>query len=83
MGLQSVCGIAANNRTKVDRCQKVTINGSGRIGRATFKIIEDTPGLQLAAINDLMPPDDLAYLLKYDTAYSRYQKTAETENHTC
>lgn len=61
---------------------KVAINGFGRIGRATFKIIEETPGLQLAAINDLMPPDDLAYLLKYDTAYGRYPKQVGHENHT-
>ncbi|HXV80567.1 MAG TPA: glyceraldehyde 3-phosphate dehydrogenase NAD-binding domain-containing protein, partial [Candidatus Binatia bacterium] len=46
------------------------------------KIIEETPGLQLAAINDLMPPDDLAYLLKYDTAYGRYPKQVGHENHT-
>lgn len=53
---------------------KVAINGLGRIGRATFKIILDTPGLELAAINDLVSPDNLAYLLNYDTVYGRYEK---------
>jgi glyceraldehyde 3-phosphate dehydrogenase len=52
----------------------VAINGLGRIGRAAFKIILATPELDLRAINDLSPPDDLAYLLNYDTVYGRYEK---------
>jgi len=55
---------------------KVAINGMGRIGRATLKIILDTPGLELVAINDIMDPDNLVYLLKYDTVYGRYEKPA-------
>ncbi len=50
----------------------VAINGLGRIGRAAFKIILDTPGLKLRAINDLVPISNLAYLLKHDTVYGRY-----------
>ncbi len=46
---------------------KVAINGMGRIGRAAFKIIMDQPELELIAVNDLMPLDNLAYLLHYDT----------------
>lgn len=53
---------------------KIAINGFGRIGRATFKIVLDTPGLELVAVNDLVPTDNLAYLLKYDTVYGRYEK---------
>jgi glyceraldehyde 3-phosphate dehydrogenase len=52
----------------------IAINGMGRIGRAVFKIILDTPGLDLVAVNDLVPTDNLAYLLKYDTVYGRYEK---------
>jgi glyceraldehyde 3-phosphate dehydrogenase len=52
----------------------VAINGLGRIGRAALKIILDTPGLDLLAINDLVPVNNLAYLLKYDSAYGRYKK---------
>lgn len=60
---------------------KVAINGFGRIGRATFKIILDTPGLEVAAINDIIPPDNLAYLLKYDTVYGRYgQEISNTDS---
>ncbi len=56
---------------------RVAINGMGRIGRATFKIIQDTPGLELAAINDLVPSENIAYMLKYDTVYGRYDKKIE------
>ena len=51
---------------------RVGINGLGRIGRAALKILMETPELELAAINDLVPTDNLAYLLKYDTVYGRY-----------
>ncbi len=54
---------------------KVAINGLGRIGRATLKIILDTPGLDLVAVNDLAELRNLAYLLRYDTVYGRYGKT--------
>jgi glyceraldehyde 3-phosphate dehydrogenase len=57
---------------------KVAINGLGRIGRATLKIVMDTPGLDLVAANDIGAPDSIAYLLKYDTVYGRYEKTVDT-----
>ncbi len=57
---------------------KVAINGLGRIGRATLKIVMDTPGLDLVAANDLGASDSIAYLLKYDTVYGRYEKTVDT-----
>ena len=50
---------------------KVAINGLGRIGRATLKILMDTPGLDLVAANDLGASDGIAYLLKYHTVYGR------------
>ncbi|MGC4097027.1 MAG: type I glyceraldehyde-3-phosphate dehydrogenase [Nitrospira sp.] len=60
----------------------VAINGFGRIGRATFKILAQTPELNVVAINDLAPPDDLAYLLNHDTVYGRYpmQVTASADS---
>jgi glyceraldehyde 3-phosphate dehydrogenase len=57
---------------------RVAINGLGRIGRATLKIVMDTPGLDLVAANDIGAPDSIAYLLKYDTVYGRYEKSVET-----
>ncbi len=53
---------------------KVAINGLGRIGRATLKIILDTPELELVAANDIVSPDNIVYLLKYDTVFGRYEK---------
>lgn len=53
----------------------IAINGLGRIGRAALKIIEDTSGAEVVAVNDLIPLDNLAYLLRYDTVYGRYHKT--------
>ncbi|MFZ7110326.1 MAG: type I glyceraldehyde-3-phosphate dehydrogenase [Desulfatiglandales bacterium] len=53
---------------------RTAINGLGRIGRAAFKIILEHPELDLAAVNDLVPTDNLAYLLRYDTVYGRYEK---------
>ena len=53
--------------------KRIAINGLGRIGRAALKIIIDTPGLELIAINDLMSIDNAAYLLKYDSVYGKYE----------
>ena len=50
----------------------VAINGLGRIGRAALKILLDTDGLDLVAVNDIADADNLAYLIKYDTVYGRY-----------
>jgi glyceraldehyde 3-phosphate dehydrogenase len=58
---------------------KIAINGFGRIGRAAFKIILDTPELDLVAINDIIPVENLAYLLKFDTVYGRYEKSVEVD----
>ena len=54
----------------------IAISGLGRIGRAALKIIEGLSGAKVVAINDLVPPDNLAYLLRYDTVYGRWHKTA-------
>jgi glyceraldehyde 3-phosphate dehydrogenase len=54
--------------------KRIAINGFGRIGRAAFKIALEKQGLEVVAINDLTDPQNLAYLLKYDTVYGRYNK---------
>jgi len=51
---------------------RVAINGLGRIGRATFKILATNPDVEVVAINDLTPGENLAYLLNHDTVYGRY-----------
>ncbi len=58
---------------------KIAINGFGRIGRAFFKLAITKPGLDIVAINDLGDLENLAYLLKYDSAYGRFGKEVKTE----
>jgi glyceraldehyde 3-phosphate dehydrogenase len=53
---------------------KVGINGLGRIGRATFKLLMDNPDLELVAVNDIGELENMVYLLKYDTVYGRYER---------
>ncbi|MGP4028767.1 type I glyceraldehyde-3-phosphate dehydrogenase [Actinomadura sp. 3N407] len=60
----------------------VAINGLGRIGRAALKILLDTEGLDVAAVNDIADADNLAYLLKYDTVYGRYGREVSAEDGT-
>lgn len=48
---------------------RVAINGFGRIGRAFYRLAHDREEIDIVAINDLGDPENLAYLLKYDSAY--------------
>jgi glyceraldehyde 3-phosphate dehydrogenase len=50
---------------------KVAINGFGRIGRTFFKMAVGHPDFEIVAINDLGDLENLAYLLRYDTAYGQ------------
>ena len=54
--------------------KRIAINGFGRIGRLVFRIIEESDDLEVVAINDLSTPEELAYLLKYDTNHRQYKK---------
>ncbi|NET41103.1 type I glyceraldehyde-3-phosphate dehydrogenase [Okeania sp. SIO2B3] len=52
---------------------KVAINGFGRIGRLVFRAGLNYPDLiEFVGINDLVPPPNLAYLLKYDSTHGRF-----------
>lgn len=61
---------------------KVAINGFGRIGRLAFRLMFGSSDFDIVAINDLTQAEDLAYLLKYDTAQGRYvgHEVSHTEN---
>lgn len=50
---------------------RVAINGFGRIGRAFYKLARTRPEFEIVAVNDLGDPENMAYLLKYDTAYGK------------
>ncbi|MBK9751783.1 MAG: type I glyceraldehyde-3-phosphate dehydrogenase [Chloroflexi bacterium] len=56
---------------------RVAINGLGRIGRAAFKLLMDTPELELVAVNDIGSLENMVYLLKYDTVYGRYARNVQ------
>ena len=52
---------------------KVGINGFGRIGRMVFRAVaKDFKDLEIVAINDLLEPDYLAYMLRYDSVHGRF-----------
>lgn len=59
--------------------KSIAINGFGRIGRAALKVIMDTPGLEVVAINDLMDIENAAYLFKYDSVYKIHEKDVSVE----
>lgn len=58
---------------------RIAINGLGRIGRATLKLALARPELEIVAVNDLGDLENLAYLLKYDSAYGRSGLEIRTE----
>lgn len=58
---------------------KVGINGFGRIGRLAFRAGVDNPDIEFVGINDLVSPDNLAYLLKYDSTHGRFKGTIEAK----
>ena len=58
---------------------RIAINGLGRIGYAAIKIIMDIPVLELVAVNDIVPIENVVYLLKYETVYGRYDQTVERD----
>ena len=56
---------------------KVAINGFGRIGRLALRRIQTLDDIDVVAINDLVDPEFLAYLFKYDTMQGRFDGTVE------
>jgi glyceraldehyde 3-phosphate dehydrogenase len=62
---------------------KVGINGFGRIGRMVFRAAtQDFPDIEIVAINDLLEPDYLAYMLKHDSVHGRFKGTVSVDGNT-
>lgn len=61
---------------------KVGINGFGRIGRVTTRLLIDDPAFELVAINDLTPPEQNVHLLKYDSVHGPFGKSVSYDNGT-
>ena len=60
----------------------VALNGFGRVGRAFLKLALRRPELTVAAINDVAEPANLAYLLRFDSVYGRYEPEVSLEEAT-
>ncbi len=58
---------------------KIAINGFGRIGRLVFRIATLYPDVHIVAINDIVPSDNLAYLLKYDSTHGIFDADVRAE----
>lgn len=59
---------------------KVAINGFGRIGRLVFRAGLDNPQIEFVCINDLVPAEAIAYLLKYDSTHGRFSGSVEAQD---
>src|SRR5687767_1805350 len=58
---------------------KVGINGFGRIGRLVFRAGIKNPNIEFVGVNDLVPPDNLAYLLQHDSTHGRFKGSVEAK----
>ena len=58
---------------------KVGINGFGRIGRFVFRAAQNRDDIEIVGINDLLPVDYMAYMLKYDTMHGQFEGTVEAD----
>ncbi|MCO5945257.1 type I glyceraldehyde-3-phosphate dehydrogenase [Mucilaginibacter flavidus] len=58
---------------------KIGINGFGRIGRLAFRAAIERPDIEIVGINDLVEPDYMAYMLKYDSTHGQFKGTITVE----
>src|SRR6185312_17284398 len=62
---------------------KIGINGFGRIGRMVFRAaVQNFKDIEVVAINDLLEPDYLAYMLKYDSVHGRFKGEIVVDGNT-
>jgi glyceraldehyde 3-phosphate dehydrogenase len=62
---------------------KIGINGFGRIGRMVFRAAaRDFKDIEIVGINDLLEPEYLAYMLKYDSVHGRFKGDVSVDGHT-
>lgn len=59
---------------------KIGINGFGRIGRLAFRVAIERKDIEIVGINDLVEPEYLAYMLKYDSTHGRFNGTVEVKD---
>lgn len=61
---------------------RIAINGFGRIGRLVYRIASENPNIAIVAINDIVPSDNLAYLLKYDSTHGTFNGTVTCDSNS-
>jgi glyceraldehyde 3-phosphate dehydrogenase len=61
---------------------RVGINGFGRIGRMVFRAAQDFDDVEIVGINDLLEPDYLAYMLKYDSVHGKFKGDIAVDGNT-
>jgi glyceraldehyde 3-phosphate dehydrogenase len=62
---------------------KIGINGFGRIGRMVFRAaVQNFQDVEVVAINDLLEPEYLLYMLKHDSVHGRFKGEASVDNGT-
>ena len=59
---------------------KVGINGFGRIGRLAFRAAMERKDIEIVGINDLVDPEYMAYMLKYDSTHGRFEGNVEVKD---
>ena len=59
---------------------KVAINGFGRIGRLALRHLIEHPMLEIIAVNDIAPLDNLFYLIRYDSVQKNPETNVEMKN---
>jgi glyceraldehyde 3-phosphate dehydrogenase len=59
---------------------KIGINGFGRIGRLAFRAAINRPKIEIVGINDLVEPDYMAYMLKYDSTHGKFDGSVEVKD---
>lgn len=59
---------------------RIGINGFGRIGRMAFRAAINRPDVEVVGINDLLEPEYMAYMLKYDSTHGRFPGTVEVKD---
>src|SRR6476620_10163652 len=62
---------------------KIGINGFGRIGRMVFRAaVQNFADIEVVAINDLLEPEYLAYMLEYDSVHGRFKGSLAVDGNT-
>ena len=59
--------------------KRIAINGFGRIGRSSLKVIFENEDIELVGINDLMSIENAVFLLQYDSVYGKFDKKVTTQ----